>query len=147
MDIVNIYTATSIRTPKRRDGYIAYVLEYPIEPTPATLSKIAPVQQMTEHQAGLTVIIQALKRMCKKCHLMIYTDSEYVAAAFKQGWIEQWIVRDWKTLAGKEVANRAEWENLLNLLGGNVFEFKVKEQHPYKEWMQRELEREERKHV
>lgn len=147
MDIVNIYTATSIRTPKRRDGHIAYVLEYPVEPVPATLSKIAPVQQMTEHQASITAIIEALKRMRKKCKLVIYTDSDYVAAAFTQGWIEQWVVKDWKTSTGKDVANREEWENLLDLLGGNVFEFKVKEPHAYRNWMQRELEREDKEHV
>ena len=71
---------------------------------------------MTEHQASLTAIIEAVKRMRKKCHLMIYTDSEYVAAAFTQGWIEQWVVKDWKTSAGKDVANREEWENLFKVV-------------------------------
>lgn len=141
MDIVNVYTATSIHSPKRQDGYIAFVLEYPVRPEPATLSRIAPVQRMTGHQAGLAAVTEAVKRMRRKCHLMIYTDDEYVAAAFTQGWIEKWRTGDWKTASGKEVANRTEWEFLLDLLDGNVLEFKVKEPHAYREWMQRELER------
>jgi ribonuclease HI len=42
----------------------------------------------------------------------IYSDAEYLVKGASQ-WIKGWQARNWQTKDGKPVANRAEWEALL----------------------------------
>lgn len=107
----------------------------------ATLTVFGKITYAAENGAELKALIYALKRITQKCDLLIYTESNYVAAGFRLGWSEDWKRSGWKNAKGKEVANKEEWQELLILLNGQQFDFKVKEEHEYRQWLQREVKR------
>ena len=144
MDLVNIYTRTTIKGPRRRDGCFLYVLEMETSKGPATLSKIEEIENSTENKAELKALIGALKRLKKPCALNIYTYSAHVAAGFDKGWLDGWINNEWKTKKGEPVANMEEWQELANLLNEHEFQFLVGQHHSYSTWMQGELEKKEK---
>lgn len=115
-------------------------MEFETEKGPVTLTKIEQAEGLTANRAELVTIREALKRLKEKCFLLLYTESVYVAAAISQNWIQQWQDSGWKNAKGQEVANKAEWVEVLNLLKAHAYEVKLKEQNTYREWLQKEVE-------
>lgn len=138
---VNIYVKSSIKSTRKRDGYIAYVLELITDKKPVTLSGFEKVEQMTSNQSELVAITQALKRMLKKCVLTIYTDSTYIGAAIENKWIDEWQKKNWLNAKGEPIANAEIWQNLLKLLEGHQYSIVLDFKHEYASWMERELEK------
>ena len=141
MDEVSIYLYTTIRGPGKKSGAFIYILEFKTDKGPVTLTKAEPIEDATECQAELKALIGALKRLTRQCDLKIYTDSAHLAAAFNQGWLENWINNDWKNSKGESVANMSEWQEVLDLLGLDLIEFHVKKEHTYYKWMRAEAEK------
>ena len=54
-----------------------------------------------------------MKKLKEKCDVTIYTDSKYVADAFLQGWIWNWLKNGWKKADKKPVLNPELWQALL----------------------------------
>lgn len=73
-------------------------------------------ENTTNNQMELTAVIEGVKAIKKPCNLTIYTDSAYVHNAFTQGWIENWLKNGFKNSQKKEVANKALWLKLIDLL-------------------------------
>lgn len=76
----------------------------------------------TKNRAELFILNEALKRVNKKCRIVIHTESEYVSAGFNQGRINRWKENGWMSSRSRPVANREEWQKTLNLLYGKPFE-------------------------
>lgn len=86
------------------------------------------MEQSTNQRMELLAAIIALDRLWWKADkfrsararrtksVIIYSDSAYLVNCFKDGWIENWRRRGWRTSAGKEVKNRELWETLENLV-------------------------------
>ena len=55
---------------------------------------------------------QALRALTKPCRAALYSDANYLIHGASR-WVKGWIARGWQTRDGKPVANRAEWEALL----------------------------------
>ncbi|CAH0000113.1 unnamed protein product [Clonostachys byssicola] len=74
----------------------------------------------TNNRAELRAVIGFLE--CRSwwgegwTRIVVMTDSEYVANGATV-WIRKWACNDWKTAAGKPVANRDLWEELSKLMG------------------------------
>ena len=66
----------------------------------------------TNNRMELTAVIEALKKLKFPCEVTIYTDSKYVADAFLQGWIWNWMKKGWKKTDGKPVLNPELWQTL-----------------------------------
>jgi len=66
----------------------------------------------TNNQMELMAVILALKELPNNCKVSVFTDSEYVANALNQGWLERWKSNGWKTAAKKPVKNKELWEAL-----------------------------------
>lgn len=143
MKQVNIYTCTSFEGMKKQEGAIAYILEVNIN-APVTLQETLIIQNATPNCAELKVIIEALKRMNQKCELTIYTESNYVAAGFNNGWLSSWKANGWKTARGKEISNKDEWSELDKLLEGHIVTIKTNENHSYRKWLKTEVSRKEK---
>ena len=141
MKQVNIYIKSSIASSRKRDGYVAYVLELITNRKPVTLSGFEKVTQVTTNQSQLIGINTALGRMTEKCELTIYTDSKYIASAFDNNWIDKWKKKNWTNSKNEPIANKDEWQKLLNLLVLQPFSIRVGEKHEYGAWMERELDR------
>ncbi len=65
----------------------------------------------TNNRMELTAVIEALRALNRSCRVRIVTDSQYVQKGVET-WMADWKRRNWKTSAGKPVANRDLWEAL-----------------------------------
>ena len=81
----------------------------------------------TNNVMELTAVIEALKLVKFPCKIKVYSDSAYVVNGVLQGWIYNWIKKNWKTADGKPVKNKELWETLYNFTKVHKIEFiKVK---------------------
>ncbi|MEE9617047.1 MAG: RNase H family protein, partial [Anaerolineae bacterium] len=53
-----------------------------------------------------------LRALTKPCRVTLYSDAKYLISGASR-WVKGWQARGWQTRDGKPVANRAEWEALL----------------------------------
>lgn len=72
-------------------------------------------EQTTNNKMELTAVIEGLKKLKEPCVVNVYSDSAYVVNAFLNNWIDSWLKNNWKTSAGKDVANKELWHELINL--------------------------------
>lgn len=144
MKEVNLYIHHTIKGPGKRDGTYCYILEYVTERGNATFTKVGELDGVTEKQAEIRVITDALERMKDTCILTVYTSNYHVSAAFERHWIEKWKENGWVNAKNKPVANKEEWQKMADLLGRQQFRFFMKRKHTYLEWMVKECERKEK---
>ena len=70
----------------------------------------------TNNIMEITAVIEGLKMLKEACNVEIYSDSAYVVNAFTQGWIYNWIKKDWQTPDKKPVKNKELWQELYELV-------------------------------
>lgn len=141
MKTVKIYIATSIKSPKSRNGRVGFVVEKdPVEQVDA-ISGIAPVQHLTSNQSEMTALYKALFKVKEPSHLVIFTDSVYLKSSIER--LQVWKAEDWKNSKGKDIANKSAWMVLEEKLRIQEVEFHIKEDHEYKKWLEFEVNREE----
>ena len=84
-------------------------------------------KETTNNIMELTAVVEALRLVKRPCKIKLYSDSAYVVNGFKQGWIYNWLKKNWKTADGKDVKNKELWEELYNFTKIHEIEFiKVK---------------------
>lgn len=69
----------------------------------------------TNNRMELTACLEALRCLKEPCRVVIQTDSQYLAKAFNDGWLENWQRNGWRTSGRSPVKNRDLWEELLQL--------------------------------
>ena len=69
----------------------------------------------TNNQMELTAVIEALTCLKEPCSVMVYSDSTYVCRSINEGWIKNWLAKNW-IKKGKPVPNAELWQKLLPLL-------------------------------
>lgn len=67
----------------------------------------------TNNRMELRAALEALRAVEEDQHTVVCTDSTYITNCFGNGWWRGWYRRDWRTAAGKPVANRDLWEPLI----------------------------------
>lgn len=139
MQHVNIYTQTTFKGMRSQDGATGFVLELKGRKEPVTLSKIRILLNLTPNEAELHVLIEALRRMTKKCELTIYTNSNHVAVCYKSGWVETWKKNGWKSAKGRDISHARLWQELDRLLEGHEFVFECGAHHEYRRWLADEV--------
>ena len=65
----------------------------------------------TNNRMELTAVIEALAALKSRCHVAVYTDSEYVRNGITV-WIHNWKQRGWRTADKKPVKNVELWQRL-----------------------------------
>ena len=78
----------------------------------------------TNNRMELTAIIEALRSLREPCRVSVFTDSQYVANAFRQNWIDRWQRNGWKTSARKPVKNHDLWLQLLESMAAHQVEWR-----------------------
>lgn len=148
MKQVSIYTYSSLKCIKAAEtanAAVGYILEFKGEKGTYTRTKTILLcniaNEMTANQANLVVLEKALSRMNVKCELDIYLENQYIANAFEQEWVKNWITNGWKNKEDREIAHKKEWQRLIKGIQGNIVRFHVKENHPYKNWLINEVEK------
>ncbi len=69
----------------------------------------------TNNIMEITAVIEGLKLLKYPCKVTLYSDSAYVVNAFNQGWIYNWVKKNWKTAGNEPVKNKELWQELYNL--------------------------------
>lgn len=83
--------------------------------------------QTTNNIMEITAVIEGLKLLKEPCNIEIYSDSAYVVNAFSQGWIYNWIKKNWQTSNKEPVKNKELWQELYALVQKHNVKFiKVK---------------------
>ncbi|WP_144372374.1 ribonuclease HI [Vogesella urethralis] len=77
----------------------------------------------TNNRMELMAVIQGLQLLKRPCHIVVYTDSQYVQKGISE-WIHGWKARGWKTASKEPVKNADLWQQLDAL----------RNQHPHVEW-------------
>lgn len=72
--------------------------------------------QTTNNRMELTAVINALSLLKEPCNVTVFTDSQYVCNAIKNGWAVKWKNNNWKRSKNEPALNADLWETLLNLL-------------------------------
>ena len=70
----------------------------------------------TNNRMEMLAIIEALGLLKEACDITIYTDSTYVADAFRKRWIDSWQKNGWRTAAKTPVKNEDLWRRMLEVL-------------------------------
>lgn len=65
----------------------------------------------TNNRMELTAAIEALSILTEGCCVELYTDSKYVQQGISE-WLDNWVMRGWKSSANKPVKNQDLWEKL-----------------------------------
>lgn len=82
--------------------------------TPEKFSK--GFKSTTNNRMELLGVIEPLENLKESCEIVVITDSQYVANAVNQGWINGWVQRNWKTASKKDVKNQDLWARMIHLL-------------------------------
>lgn len=147
MKEVSIYIVAGIKGRWPKDGHIGYVLEYYRENSryPAVIREVVPVQQLNESRATLEALIHAIKRLTEKCILTVYTESRYLYSGYEEKeYVKHWKENGWVKADGHEVKNRDKWQELDQLLQGNLVRFLLHENNAYTKSLLVEIEEKER---
>ena len=81
----------------------------------------------TNNRMELTAPIQALSRLKEPCTVSVYSDSAYLVNAFRKGWLDSWLKKNWLKSDKKPVENQDLWQEILKYTGVHQIEWiKVK---------------------
>ncbi|MFP4084240.1 MAG: ribonuclease HI [Desulfonatronovibrio sp.] len=79
--------------------------------------------ETTNNRMELLGVISALKELKYPCRIKVYTDSQYIAKAVNQKWLDKWKRNGWKTSGRNDVKNKDLWQELISLLDKHSVEF------------------------
>jgi ribonuclease HI len=106
---VQIFSDGSCK-PNPGPGGWAAILRCPELKLEKELSGYEP--NTTNNRMELTAASRALETLKCACEVTLTTDSEYLANAFRKGWLKNWKRNGWKTSTKEPVKNRDLWEAL-----------------------------------
>jgi ribonuclease HI len=98
--------------PNPGNGAWAAILQYGDKQKELTGGEAAT----TNNRMELTAATRALEELKKPCEVTIVTDSEYLANAFRQKWIDRWKRNGWITSQKEPVKNKDLWVVLDELI-------------------------------
>lgn len=85
--------------------------------------QIRQERKATKNSNILQAATDALGVLKGRCRVNIYTESEYLVEAFRQGWTENWQQGGWVNAKGKPVRNEYQWRELCSLAQRHQVEF------------------------
>ena len=83
----------------------------------------AGYRKTTNNRMELLAAIKGLEALKQKCRVTLYSDSQYVVKAMRQGWAERWRARGWKRNKKDKALNPDLWGRMLDLTGYHRVEF------------------------
>ena len=70
----------------------------------------------TNNRMELSAVIFALEALKEPCHVVLYSDSQYVCNALKLGWAKKWRANGWMRNKKDPALNPELWGELLDLV-------------------------------
>ena len=71
----------------------------------------------------LRAVIAGREALKEKSHVNIYSDSQYIVDAIKNGWADRWKANNWYRNKKEKALNPDLWNHLLNLLAKHQVSF------------------------
>ncbi len=81
-------------------------------------------QKTTNNRMELMAVIVGFESLLRPCHVIVYSDSQYVVNAFNQHWIDGWKKKGWKRGKNEPVKNVDLWKRLLKAMEIHEAEFR-----------------------
>ena len=72
-------------------------------------------KETTNNRMELSAVIEGLKALKEPCNVTVYSDSNYVVRAMKEGWAVRWQKNNWMRNKKDPAQNPDLWKTLLNL--------------------------------
>jgi ribonuclease HI len=72
-------------------------------------------RRTTNNRMEIMAAIVGLGALKEKCHVTLYSDSEYLVKAVSRGWANRWRANGWKRNKREKALNADLWERLLRL--------------------------------
>lgn len=110
MKTVELYTDGACSGNPGVGGYCSILIYKGVEKVLSGAEK-----DTTNNRMELLAVIIGLEALKERCVVNVYSDSAYVVDAFNQGWVNSWILNDWRTSGKKEVKNVDLWTRLLEI--------------------------------
>ena len=135
---VNIYVETDIRSLKKQERTVMYLLECRIRDMPITKNSMF-MRVGSLHECILEGITKALERVIKPSSITIFTSDSMLLDMIGY-YLPEWATQDFRKKNGEEIANRDLWmefydraheHSILTHWGG----------HEYRNWMIAEIKR------
>jgi len=77
----------------------------------------------TNNRMEILAAIMGLEVLKMLCKVILYSDSEYLVNAMRQGWVRRWQANGWWRNKQERAANVDLWEKLINLCNKHRVEF------------------------
>lgn len=77
----------------------------------------------TNNRMEMMAAIVGLSALKKRCMVKIYSDSQYLVHAMREGWAKRWRQNGWKRNKKEEALNKDLWEKLLDLCDQHEVDF------------------------
>lgn len=81
-------------------------------------------RKTTNNRMEIMAAIVGLQSLKEKCHVTVYSDSEYLVKAIAEGWAKRWRENGWKRNKKDKAVNADLWDKLLKLCDYHETEFK-----------------------
>ena len=120
---VEIYTDGACANNPGKGGYGA-ILRYIGLSGKIFEKKISKGFNMTtNNRMELLAVVDSLSLLKKPCNVKLYSDSKYVVDAINQGWLDNWVLKNWKLNTSSPVKNIDLWKKFLELRKIHNIEF------------------------
>ena len=73
-------------------------------------------EMTTNNRMELMAVIAGFECLKAPCNVTVYTDSQYIANAFNDHWIDGWLKKGWKNANNKPVKNVDLWKRLIEAM-------------------------------
>lgn len=141
---VEIYTETSIRSPRKQTGYFGYILVYrPERKEDATVSDIKERSDVTPNEIELMALICAMKRLNRPCEVRLIQSNKYIQNMVTSGNLARWQENGWMTAKGEEIKNKDLWQQLSELMERHITTWT--DDTGYQQWLIREVQKRKEK--
>lgn len=110
---VDIYTDGSAKGNPGPGGYAAILRFYDSAGRLHEKELSCGYTYTTNNRMEMLGVISALESLKRPCSVVVHTDSQYIANAFNQHWVDKWQKNGWTTKGKKPVKNIDLWKRLL----------------------------------
>ncbi len=80
-------------------------------------------KRTTNNRMELLGVITALESLKVPCIVKVYTDSQYIVKAIQEGWLNNWVKKNWRKADKQPVMNKDLWQCMLMLLEQHTVTF------------------------
>ncbi len=81
-------------------------------------------RRTTNNRMEMLAAIVGLEALKERCHVTLYSDSQYLVNAVEKGWAKKWRANGWKRNKTEKALNPDLWDRLLGLCEYHVVKFR-----------------------